>query len=371
MRRIDRYLLSEMAIPACIGGVLVLVLLTGNWLYSLLKLLYTGANPHDVLMILVYRLPSVLMLAIPASLMLGAALALNRLERDRELLALRMAGIRLKRLVLPLIILAFLWSVGMFLLQENVIPRTTHAAVKLTQKLAWGTPEVFIQRDVVFRVGQMYLYVREVNPKTQTLRGIIATRMGQGYPMLLTVPIAENRDGHWFLQPDPYTNAKPWLYMFKPDGTLSISADATGEDSVLSLSRDVWRYLSDQPSTPDELTLQQLANLRNGVRGAGAGVAGSLPLQPDQLTFHVHRKVAAPLAALVGVLIAIPLAVHFGRSGGYAGLLLSVVVAFCFVVSQQWAQALVETDRLNPILAAWAPNALFGLLGIVLLFLEE
>ncbi|HEY3416233.1 MAG TPA: LptF/LptG family permease [Armatimonadota bacterium] len=371
MRRIDRYILSEIAVPATIGGLLVLVLLTGNWLYSLIKYLYNGVNPHDVLLILAYRLPSVLMLAIPASLMLGTALALSRLERDRELMSLRMCGVRLKRLVLPLILFALAWSVGMFALQETVIPRATHAALKLTRKVQWGTPEVFIERDVILRAGQMYLYVREVDPKNHILRGVIATRMGPGYPMLLTAPIVENRDQHWLLKPDPYTKANPTLYYFKADGTLAVVGTAIGEDNVMNLTQEVWTYMSDQPSTPEELTLKQLANLRNGVRGPAGTASGSLPLEPKQLTFHVHRKFAAPLAALVGVLIAIPLSVHFGRSGGYVGLLLSVVVAFSFVVSQQWAQALVETDRLQPILAAWAPDALFGLLGIVLLFMEE
>ncbi|HEY3378285.1 MAG TPA: LptF/LptG family permease, partial [Armatimonadota bacterium] len=89
MRRIDRYILSEMAVPALVGGFLVLLLLVGNQLYMLLRYLYQGVPAHDVLLTLLYYTPGVLMMAIPAALLLGTALGLNRLERDREILALR------------------------------------------------------------------------------------------------------------------------------------------------------------------------------------------------------------------------------------------------------------------------------------------
>jgi lipopolysaccharide export LptBFGC system permease protein LptF len=47
------------------------------------------------------------------------------------------------------------------------------------------------------------------------------------------------------------------------------------------------------------------------------------------------------------------------------------VVAFCFVVSQQWMEVLVDNSYLHPVIAAWAPDGFFGILGIILLFREE
>jgi lipopolysaccharide export system permease protein len=154
-------------------------------------------------------------------------------------------------------------------------------------------------------------------------------------------------------------------------GKMTDYTDITGPDSWLNMKEEVWGYVSDQPSTPDEMTFRQLRSYYNGLRGAGVGVAPSVPLSPDGLIFNLNRKIAAPLAALVGILIAIPLSVHFGRSGGYVGLLLSVMVAFFFVVSQQWAQSLSINHLMNPVLAAWAPDAIFGVLGVGLLIREE
>ncbi|HEY3379651.1 MAG TPA: LptF/LptG family permease, partial [Armatimonadota bacterium] len=140
----------------------------------------------------------------------------------------------------------------------------------------------------------------------------------------------------------------------------------------LNLPKDIFSYVYNPPTSAEELTFHELLALRTGVRGtAGMSLNNSMMLDAPHLAFYLHRKLAAPLAALVAVLLAIPLSLHFGRSGGYVGLLLSVVLAFFFIVTQQWTQILAETYRLHPVFAAWAPDALYGILGLVLLVREE
>lgn len=375
MRRIDRYLLSEMLVPGLFGGVLVLMLLVGNQLYILLRYLYNGVPVRDLLLTLMYFVPGVLMLAIPAALLLGTALGLNRLERDREILALRMTGLRVKRIVLPIIILGFMGSCLMFYLQERIIPYTTHQAIQLQQRLAYGSTAAVVPRDVVFKAANFFIYVREVdpNPQKQILRGVMVAKVGGGgYPTWLTIPMAENHNGQWVFQPDPVTNEPPRVYYFPAHGD-PIIGEATGKESFLNLPKDFLDNISNQPATPEELTFRELLTAyRSGVRGmSGLGFSNGLLLDGQRIKFYLNRKIAAPLAALVAVLIAIPLSVHYGRSGGYIGLLLSAIVAFCFIVSQQWMQVLAENSYLPPVLAAWAPNTVFSLLGIILLFREE
>jgi len=377
MRRIDRYLISEMIVPAVVGGLLVVMLLVGNQLYGLLKFLYNGVPVHDVLMTLAYFTPGVLMLAIPAALLLGSALGLNRLERDREILSMRMAGVRLKRIVLPIIVVGIFAAGLMFYLQERVIPYTTHEAIKLTNKLTYGSTAAVIPPDQVFKIDsngvKYFVYVHEADPTPdkQTLRGIVVARIdGRGYPKWVRIPVAENRNGQWLFLPDPVTGEMPQLFLIPEHGKTVIEAD--GENGAWDIPRDAFDAAFYTSRSADEFTFHELlAVQRSGIRGASAFTVKGVVLDSHNLLFYLHRKLAAPLAALVAILIAIPLSIHFGRSGGYVGLLLSVVVAFCFIVTQQWTQVLAETNRMQPILAAWAPDAFFGILGIILLFREE
>ena len=374
MRRIDLYFITEMTVPAIVGFMIMLMLLLGRQLYALLLILYRcSATGHDIVWMLLYYLPTVMMLAVPACLLLGTSLSLNRLERDRELQALRMAGVSLMRLVLPMIMVGVIFSIGMFVFQEKVIPITSHRAELIKRRLAFGSPALFVPQDVVMKLeDNSYLYVRRIDPKTQTFYGVILLKQNPGrFPTLLTVPMAEDHDGQWFLQADPTApQIKPRLYTFSEHGELSAEGVA-GPGSWINMTKEVWAYINDAPTTADELTIKQLLDLRHGLRGAGTGIDLNMALDPEMLTFYLHLKFSSALAALVAVLIAIPLSVHFGRSGGYVGLLLSVMVAFFFIVSQQWAQVLAETSHLSPIIAAWAPDVIFGLLGLILLIREE
>ena len=225
-----------------------------------------------------------------------------------------------------------------------------------------------IHSDVMMRVGQNFIYVRQVDQQAHVLHGVIVCKMDQGTPTWLTIPLAENRNGQWFFMRDPVTKEKPKCYIFQEHGD-PIYGEIEGKDNWLNLTPDVTEFISDDKTSADELSFNELLALQSGVRGAG--LDASLPLAPNILTFELHHKLAAPLAALVAILIAIPLSIHFGRSGGYVGLLLSVMVAFFFVISQQWGQVLVERNIIGPILGAWAPDLLFGGLGVVLLIFEE
>jgi len=369
MRRIDRYLLSEMMIPALVGVMLLLLLLIGNVLYMLLLVLYGGAPLHDIGMILFYRLPEVLLQAIPGALLLGTALSLNRLERDRELLAIRMAGVRLKRAILPYVVLGIISAVGMFVLQDTLVPQATHLAEVAQRKLIFGTPTSVIQQDVFFKTDNYVFYVGKIDTKSQVMKQVLIYKTEANSTTLYTIPLAENHHGRLFFKANPDTGQAPIFYIFDRSGIPVTTGSA--ESGEIDLKQDVWNFINDQPSRPEELTFIQLFRLLKNMRGVGSISGYTLPLTPPQLTFFLHRKLALSLSTLVAILIAIPLSVHFGRSGGYVGLLLSVVVAFFFIIAQQWAQVLAVKDLLNPVLAAWAPNALFGLIGIVLLVLEE
>lgn len=352
---------------------MVLMLLVGNQLYALLRYIYQGAPAHDVLMILVYRLPQVMMEALPGSLLLGTALALNRLEHDREILSMRMAGVRLLRLVMPYILVGVVFSGVLFYVQERLMPDCALQAKKITNKLIYGTTIAVIPRDVVFKVGDSFFYIREVNPQAKTLTGVIVCKMEQrSSPVWLTIPLAVNDDKNqkWYFKRDPRTGEPPRVYIFNEKGDVDLIDVEGEEDSWLDLKQqqDLWVTMFDEPSSPDELTFRQLHAMRQDLRVSSLG---GMALAPAQLTFYLNRKIAVPLGALVAILIAIPLAVRFGRSGGHMGLLLAVVVAFCFIVSQQWARVLAEGNHLHPLIAAWAPNAFFGLLGIFLLLREE
>ena len=78
-------------------------------------------------------------------------------------------------------------------------------------------------------------------------------------------------------------------------------------------------------------------------------------------------RLAAPWTCLVVVLIAIPFGAASGRRNLFFGVAGSIFICFGFFVVQQFSLAFGSGGHIPPWLAAWLPNLLFGLAGLVLM----
>ena len=74
----------------------------------------------------------------------------------------------------------------------------------------------------------------------------------------------------------------------------------------------------------------------------------------------MERKASFPFVALVMALIAVPFAVTTGQRGALYGVGVGIVLAITYWVTISVFAALGTGALLSPLLAAWAPNLLFG-----------
>lgn len=100
----------------------------------------------------------------------------------------------------------------------------------------------------------------------------------------------------------------------------------------------------------------EVANTAEGIQ-ASTKTAGSFRLE-------VHKKYAISVACLVFVLVGIPLALRFPRGG--MGLVLGggTGIFALYYVSLTGGEPLADAGKLSPVVAMWAPNVVFTLLGI-------
>jgi lipopolysaccharide export LptBFGC system permease protein LptF len=80
----------------------------------------------------------------------------------------------------------------------------------------------------------------------------------------------------------------------------------------------------------------------------------------------LHGRLAAPWTCLVVVLIAIPFGAASGRRNLFVGVAGSIFICFTYFVIQQVGLALGSGGHLPAWLAAWLPNLIFGVIGLVL-----
>ena len=111
-------------------------------------------------------------------------------------------------------------------------------------------------------------------------------------------------------------------------------------------------YFSQEPPDARYMSYSELHGHTERLRSGGFDV---LQQQVD-----LARKVAFPFVTLIMTLIAIPFAVTMGRSGTMAGIAVGIALALLYWGTISVSAALGAGGAMPPVIAAWAPNLLFG-----------
>lgn len=105
MKLVDRYLLRELVPPFLIGVLTFTFLLLMSQILRLMELIVNkGVPAGTILNLLLYLLPSILVLTVPMSVFLASVVTFGRLSAENELTALKTGGFSLARLCLPVAI---------------------------------------------------------------------------------------------------------------------------------------------------------------------------------------------------------------------------------------------------------------------------
>jgi len=100
------------------------------------------------------------------------------------------------------------------------------------------------------------------------------------------------------------------------------------------------------------MTFGQLRGYINELRASGYNVLDH--------EVGLYRKIAFPFVTLVMTLIAVPFAVSTGRRGAMYGVGVGIVLALVYWTMISVFAAFGAGGLMSPMLAAWAPNLLFG-----------
>jgi len=356
--RMDRYFLREMIAPFCLGILFFVVVLTGHYFYWAIKNIARGLPAKDLLLMVVYLVPNAAVLAIPIGMILGTSVALNRMGREMELMALRASGVSVQRMVLPFLVVSLFVSVGDFFLNDRIAPVANQRAKEILQRLLLINPTPFVEPDKFFKVGgEFYFYVREVDRASNTLRGILIYRKDPrnwSFPQAITARWGEK---------DPTSNR--WVlhevivHTYDQKGDLLVHTQRPMRRLVLNLQEDLERFWADQRE-PFELAVRELEDRIIVFEKAG--------MDTYNLQVAYHFKFSIPAATVVMTLWAAPLSIHFARSGSFAGLFIAVLGVFLYQGAMGWSEVIGEKYRLAPFLVAWSQNFLFSLMGVWLLW---
>lgn len=296
------------------------------------------------------RSPSVLLQALPLAALLGAIFSFSTLSRQNEICAMRAAGLPFRRVLLALLPTAVAIGLLHGLLAEAVVPKSQKALTAWWASLP-PSPDKDPDTELLwFRTGGAVVGVATVKPDGRRLDDIrIYRRDDLGRLLSRTVAArAEYVDGQWSLidavvtdlqagSHAPVQAALPWDTRLKP--------------------ADLMRLSASEPYVSGGLAAQVLAGSQSGTKTDAF------------YRTRIARAFSDPLAAIVMLLLATPVAIALTRGGaGGAQVLGALATGLVFLLINGLLSALGEAGTLAPLLAAWIAPTLFVLLGLAFVY---
>jgi len=293
------------------------------------------------------RLPGIINLFLPTSLLLALLLAITELSYRNELTAIWATGVSPSRLIVKLLPMALAIGLFQFLIMEIAVPSAA------TSLHSWGIGDYATRKfktaenePIWIRSGNDIMRALHVSADGQTLLQVTLFRREHGGQLLQEVfaESASQVSGEWLLN-----NAT----------TYYATGQAPSHTKQLAYS-GVMRFANTKLVAPEEMPLSELAVF---VANQGFGVR---PAYVYELWWQ--KRLTPFLVAIVMVALCVPLGTNFRRGGGLGNIFVAGVgLGFVYFVGEGLVTTLGETGNLSPWLAAWGLPLLFGALSISLL----
>jgi LPS export ABC transporter permease LptG/LPS export ABC transporter permease LptF len=297
--------------------------------------------------------PQILMIIVPVSVLLGILISLGILEKNSEITAIKAGGWSLYRVAMPILLVATTFCICLFLIQEYILPYANERQDSLHNYIKGRSPEASRRpRTWIFgESGRIYNYkqfneqdsfvdlnIYEINLSSATiLRRIHADFAGI------------NPNGFWTLE-------KGWIHDYQS----KTSPFRLIENDVFNFPENAgyFKKAISQPKESSQKTYSELSKYINYLMKSGYNAI--------ELQVELCKKTAFPVSCLVMTLLGLPFSFSMGKRGAFFGIALSIAIAILYWGISGVFGAMGSYGLLVPILAAWAPNILFGAAGLAL-----
>lgn len=347
----DRYVLAELLKPFTAGVIAFMIIMVSNTLYIFMEQIVKSNVPVPVVLrMLLYSLPAIVVVTLPVAYMFATLLALGRLGRDSEIIALRACGVSLSRIIMPVIVMSIIISGVGFGLQEKVVPWANQQTVEILKDMMKREPIQNLKEKTFLKFDERYFYVNEIDRNINLLKQLfLLDKSKTELPQVIAAQRATREQTRWVLRNG---------ILHKLEGTGWIDHEIRFKRMEIEMDIRPEMVFSNQPDVRS-LASGEAAKLIEQKKAQGQDT------RQDEM--DLHTKFSLPLATFFTILLAAPIGIMFSKMGNYFGVAISIALVFIWYVTYSIFTSLGKAGSVHPVLAAWIQNIAFGGIGVMLL----
>jgi LPS export ABC transporter permease LptF/LPS export ABC transporter permease LptG len=289
----------------------------------------------------------------PLAALVSVLVTLGVMTKNNELVAFKASGLSLYRIALPLLLAGVFLAASLVILDDTYLPYANQRQDALRNQIKGRPAQTYYQpsRQWIFgESSKIYNYelfdpdhelfgglnVFELNPATfEIRRRIYAAR------------------AHWDSQQGLWILESGWIRDFDHGQVTRYTPFLA---SALNELSEPPSYFNREVRQSYQMTWWELKRYIGDLHQAGFDVA--------RLSVQLQKKLSFPLVAPIIILLAIPFSILVGTRGAVGGLALGVGIAIVYWAASALTEAMGAVGQLPPLLAAWAPDTVFGFLGL-------
>lgn len=345
---LDRYIFTELLSPFSLSlGALCFVMLTKELLRLVELLVSKGVGLFAVLTVFAHLLPSFLVLTLPIAGIIASITAFGRLSIDKELVAMRAAGLSLFRLARPVFLFALLIFILTLWLAQWGQPWSSMNLKKVALNLLRDQLVLALERGSFNEpIPNMMIYVSDEGPEPSAAGIFISDERNAKDPRIIVAQ-------HYRVLIDSSTDQ---VALRLQDGVIHSRPDEVDQyqlasfssyDLKLSLSQSGYTSSEERPTYDQMIAQLDHSEWRD-------------PLARRRL-MEYYKDLAFPTASLIFCVLGVPVGIVSKRSGRIGGFAVGVLVVIVYYVFNVACEFLVTTSVITPFAGAWLPNGIFAL----------
>jgi len=315
-----------------------------------------NASIGQVATYLFYKIPLIVQLTMPISVLLATLLSVGRLSQISEITAMRACGSSVFFLARPLLWAGLFISIFIFVSGETIVPAATQRVEEtyhfdIKKKAEKGT---FSRSNFWYRKGNTFYNIGLYDSRNATLKGISIIELNKNFKI------------------DRRTDALEAVWGGSPNvgwemhDAVEIAVGRKG-DFNSSAFKKLPLVIDEQPEdfynmerSAEAMSYQELKRYSDKLRAEGVPVTNYL--------VDLAAKISFPLVNFIVVLIAIPLALTPARSGSITmSIVGGLCVGFGYYVVHALSVSLGNAELIPVNAAAWTANIILGCVGAYLM----
>jgi len=276
----------------------------------------------------------------------------SKMAAQTEIIAILSSGISFRRFLYPYFIGACILAAFSFVINDVIMPSANKNRIDF-EEIYIRRPMVYLERNVHKQVEPgLFVYLESFSNSTETAYSFSMERYKDDR---LVSKLISHSSAQWNKEKEKWTIKDYYIRDIDSLGFETLQSGAS-IDTTINLHPSEFKR---RANFIEIMSIVELNEFINNLKMQGADNVNSFLIE-------LHKRIAFPFSTFILTLIGVSLSTRKVRGGIGIHVAIGIAISFLYILFMQFSAEFATKGNLQPALAAWVPNIIFGIVSVFL-----